>query len=366
MKFTDKIKIAFKWLTSKIEENSICSVYANFSGSNTIALYKLLKNELNIKLSPYKFSEEVIRSKIVLTTEGPFPYKRKRQIYIEMWHGFPLKAIFKMEKNIKYETIKENIKRWKKVDFIFSYSQLYNSLLSAMLEINFDKFVITGMPRNDLLLITNGKKNLEKLIKRNLQNTKIILYLPTFRKGRLNKINGKERKKLIDFEEFNINKFDEFLKDINALFIAKFHPVEEKNLKGIIKENRTENIVIIENEFLKQNFVDFYEILNSADILITDYSSVYFDFLLLDRPIIFVPFDIEEYRKNRGFALEPYEFWTPGPKVFNQKELQDSIEENLKYPEKFRKEREVILNLTHTFKDANSHLRVLNLLKNLL
>lgn len=72
--------------------------------------------------------------------------------------------------------------------------------------------------------------------------------------------------------------------------------------------------------------MDFYNILNAVDILITDYSSIYFDFLLLDRPIIFTPIDYEEYKHNRGFLLEPFDFWAPGDKCFCYEDLKLTID----------------------------------------
>ena len=55
-----------------------------------------------------------------------------------------------------------------------------------------------------------------------------------------------------------------------------------------------------------------YDFLNVVDVLITDYSSIYFDYLLLNRPIIFHMPDLEEYQKKRGFILDPLDEWTPG------------------------------------------------------
>ena len=108
--------------------------------------------------------------------------------------------------------------------------------------------------------------------------------------------------------------------------------------------------------------MDLYKIINAVDLLITDYSSIYFDFLLLDRPIIFTPMDLDEYRSNPGLLLEPYEFWTPGYKCLNQSDLQEKILLELRDGGSYGKERSVIKNIVHKYQDAYSTKRVLDLI----
>ena len=98
--------------------------------------------------------------------------------------------------------------------------------------------------------------------------------------------------------------------------------------------------------------------LGNFDILITDYSSIYFDYLLLNRPIIFIPLDLEEYAQTRGFLLEPYDFWAPGPKVTTVDALIDEIRKCLADPACYEEERVVVNNLINRFQDGNSSRRV--------
>lgn len=112
--------------------------------------------------------------------------------------------------------------------------------------------------------------------------------------------------------------------------------------------------------------VDLYEVLGATDLLITDYSSVYFDYLLLDKPIIFTPVDYKEYEENRGFLLSPYEEWTPGPKAITQKSLQMKIEEELKNKNQYQKMRRNIKGRVHQYQDAKSIQRVWDLIERVL
>src|SRR5699024_10461945 len=129
-----------------------------------------------------------------------------------------------------------------------------------------------------------------------------------------------------------------------------------------IYNNQLNNVHVLRDLDLIEKNLDLYELVNAADLLITDYSSIYFDFLLLDRPIIFIPLDIEEYRKTRGFLAEPYEYWTPGPKSFCYEDFEKQILRSLKDNDYYKDERRVICNMVHHYKGSNSSRRVMNLI----
>ena len=86
-----------------------------------------------------------------------------------------------------------------------------------------------------------------------------------------------------------------------------------------------------------------------TDTLITDYSSVYFDYLLLDKPLIFLDGDIEEYSKNRGFLLEPVDFWRPGEIVVNYSDFKKAINSIEIKEDKFENHRKQIKSIMHRY-----------------
>ncbi|NUU99626.1 hypothetical protein XO12_05775 [Marinitoga sp. 1154] len=368
----------FIYSFSKTEEKLITLYYKSYSGSNTLSLYKfipenfkkkyiislykerktslksLIKNkqydQLNKFLRKYK---KIFESKMLITTHGPI-IKKKKLINIELWHGFPLKSIGLMDKNEK--NIKRIKKIWKKTDYMLSYSQLYNVLMVACEGIDINKFVITGMPRNDFLFKSDGKKNLSKIFE--VGNKKVVFFMPTFRKGYKGEEGNKNFNNVFGFEKFNEKEFLKFLKLNNILFIAKLHPNEENKVKININED---NFKLLKDSDLEKNDLDLYELINGVDLLITDYSSIYFDYLLLDRPIIFTPVDLEEYRQTRGLLLEPYNQWTPGEKATSQNSLQETI---LKVftKDKYKSKRNELKNIVHYYQDGNSSQRVWNLI----
>ena len=98
---------------------------------------------------------------------------------------------------------------------------------------------------------------------------------------------------------------------------------------------------------------DIYPFLKHVDLLITDYSSIYFDFLLLDRPIIFFCFDLEDYlAKNRDMYFE-YNKVTPGDKARNYAELKTCIIKALKGQDEYSEERRKIKNIMFNYKSEN-------------
>ena len=89
------------------------------------------------------------------------------------------------------------------------------------------------------------------------------------------------------------------------------------------------NISLITDELLRDKEIDFYHLLAVSDLLITDFSSIYADYLLIDKPIIFISVDLQNYEEERGLLLNPYDMWMPGPKCFSQEELQNEIKKSL-------------------------------------
>lgn len=320
------------------------------SGCNCLALYKnipeYIRQDFDVELVNYdEYKRKWKEYEVAFTThfEGRF---FKNRINIETWHGFPLKTLGPLEKNCtdRYEKTDEGI------DYILSYSKLYTYMLSSIFNIDINKFVYTGMPRNDLLLNVNAKKHLAKIIKRELSNKKVIFYVPTFRR-RKDK-DRREGKPIYISKIFS--KIDKYMEDFNCFFIVKQHPVEG----DLIYENQYKNIFFLTDDDFNKNNIDFYETLGASDLLVTDYSSVYFDYLLLNKPIIFWTSDLDMYEERRGFLFEHIEQMMPGPHVKTVNELLAAISKFLIDFEWYSFERNHIKKLVHAFDDFNSSKRV--------
>ena len=209
------------------------------------------------------------------------------------------------------------------------------------------KMSITGSPRNDWLHdIEKSKNRLRTVLNRDF--LKAILYCPTHRKA-----EGENtiQESLWCYENFKkkylTKEFTNFLEAKDMLFVVKLHPFEEVQLSEVESDDSNRIIYITGNQ-LDEKKIDLYEILASFDLLITDYSSLYVDFLVTNKPIIFMTDDLDEYNSNRGFILNMYEELTPGPNVCHSPDLLKEIELCLSDKSYYKNER------THANKLLNS------------
>jgi CDP-glycerol glycerophosphotransferase (TagB/SpsB family) len=106
---------------------------------------------------------------------------------------------------------------------------------------------------------------------------------------------------------------------------------------------------------------DTTELLHFVDILVTDYSSIYHDFLLLDRPILFVPYDYQAFEKARGFSYDYYEY-LPGPELMSFADFQSELSDIEEGVDRYRAERRRLRNLIHKHQDGCARERLTKLI----
>lgn len=299
------------------------------------------------------------RAKYIFITHGlpdVNPYATRNAVIIDLFHATcPIKKMGYDDFNSYPLTQKvlaylsspfEFIKR----DYAFSPSEnISNVILNSALGIKKENIIVTGLPRTDFILSENS--NDDEVEFKNIfgekKYSKLIYYIPTFR-------NRKE------FNLYNFN-YDEkrlngFLEKYNSIFLIRFHPFDAFKYKDIAKGT---------GRILFDTSDDLYPILKKADVLITDYSSVGFDFVLLDKPIIFANFDHENYMKERSFYHE-YEKITPGPKVKDWQELVNVLEKSVdSRNDQYRDEREKMRKYIYQYMDINASERIISFIKSL-
>jgi len=294
----------------------------------------------------------VISSSISDVTE----YACGRIKIINLWHGTPLKKIMHDDEI----TFKKNMKSSFFFRTLFPYfNQSYrNAMLIAASE-NVAKTMttafktspanvkITGYPRNDAFFNSsvNSTSFFQKLYEYKKNNLTIGIYMPTHRKGGNFDI-------FTLFEE-NIKELNENLKNLKSILIIKFHYCHMQNLKN--KNLSYSNIIFLKDKDINQ---DIYSILGITDFLITDYSSIYFDYLLLDKPIFFAPFDKSDYLKNDRAFYYNYDEITPGQKCNDWKDILNCIKNLDYYSNHYRNQRNEIRNKFNKFLDGNNCKRV--------
>lgn len=352
------IKFILKFTTTN-ENSYVVLNGSGRSGSNGYIFYKYLKNnhpDLNVTIiDPWPTSHinwkmwlKIGQAKYIFTTHQPFKIKRK-QICTCFWHGIPLKRMGFMALNDNYANDINNMKIWQKnADRVITSSCLYESLMSACVAIEGSKYQKLGFPRIDALYnpAISKTKLLKDLFKITDEDAKIGVYMPTFRfelndKDVMQQINNGN---FFAFKDFDIKILNDNLAKLKQFLIIKLHPYEMKAFDA--KNFNYSNIIFLDNTYLYQNELDLYEILGLTDFLITDYSSIYFDYLHLNKPIIFITNYLKNYEEVRGLLLDPYQKVVPGDTVNNEQELLFSLT-NLE-SDKFEKKRKYWLSLSYS------------------
>lgn len=161
--------------------------------------------------------------------------------------------------------------------------------------------VPVGLPRSDYIL--NVVKNQAK----RERSKKVILYAPTFRND--------EKKNPLDIEKLTRMLSDEYELWIRLHPAARGTPIAESVRKAVN-----------EGKFIRDvSQMDYMKVLKDSDILITDYSSIIFDYAIFGRPMLFFAYDLEEYKIERGF-YEEYSKYVPGPICRSVSELVDCVQ----------------------------------------
>lgn len=178
-----------------------------------------------------------------------------------------------------------------------------------------EKFVETGYPRNDYLF--EDKDYISVLYPDN-EYDKVILWMPTFRKSdssdRVDSTFEHPMEVPCLYSKEECEKLNEVLKENNILLILKPHPAQRLSA---IKELELSNFVILYNEELTNKDIQLYQFIGSTDALITDYSSIYYDYLLTGNPIGLTVDDYEVYAKDTGFVFDDVFEYIVGEHIFN-------------------------------------------------
>ncbi len=360
-------KIQFLSIFISPNPKKITFIRKYYSGSNVTPVYEKMKNnkkgievelihnhpdDMNI-FNQTKLYFKLLKSKVIVTTHG-VSFKTKKNITFDLWHGIPLKGLNLMDNNEK------NPMAFKSLDYFSSYSTTVNTLFNSCFGMKAENYKILGSPRNDYLFDKEDEKKYKEILECK-NNEKIIFYMPTFREN----VNEEFIANLA-FEKFDLEKFNDFLKKNNLKFILKPHPNDNKVWIKLFNEKNLSNLFLLTEEILGKEKVELYKLLSISDLLITDYSSIYTDYLLVDKPMIFIPTDLEEYTKTRNILLEPYDFWTPGPKCFKQNELEREILKSIEQKDYYKKERENLKKIFHKYADNKSTERTIKFLESLL
>lgn len=271
------------------------------------------------------------------------------QKYINLWHGMLIKKIGYMDPGEKeLWNLRLN---WKNIDILCVPYEFYGTVISSQTGINYRNCRVTGIPRNDFIFSSDGKRNLENLFSGISDYKKVILYCPTFRNVCRRTIKRKDSAYSTSYfiDKYFNSELDRFFEDNKICCIIKLHPFEEESAGTDISGKCIRTLT---GNMLRHKNLSLEEILNGIDLLITDYSSVYIDYLLLNRPVLFIADDIADYMQKRGIIFNDYGFVACGPAISSVDKFKEEMTRLLYEPGYFEKERQEKINLFHSIKSG--------------
>lgn len=283
--------------------------------------FKSLRNILNnYDIKNYHLvlyaSDEYVRllaSAKYLINDASFPnywIKKEGQVYINTWHGTPLKAMGrKVHNDVFFGNVQKNLVN---ADYLL-YPNIFTKdvmIRDYMLEnISSGSYILGGYPRNTAFFDPESESRIREEM--GLTDKKIYAYMPTWR-GTVDKVGVSKNDIYLMYYLYEI---DRLLND-DEIFYMNIHPMAmHANNKAEVKKLKH-----IRNFPQKYETYDF---LNMADALVTDYSSVFFDYACTRKKIVLFPYDKEEYLCDRGMYMDMDDL--PFPQVFNAEDLVNEL-----------------------------------------
>ncbi|CAH6794866.1 CDP-glycerol glycerophosphotransferase [Vibrio chagasii] len=237
------------------------------------------------------------------TPTGGIYLNRGRNVF-HLGHGAPLKNVGLSEgygnwkKKIYYRVLRDNF------SYFLSTSEMFSENWSRCIGTPKHNVIVSGQARSDLILSTsqNGDK---------ISNSKSVLYAPTWRPF--------SDTELFPFADKNLRVLNDNLVRLDIVIYLRLHPNFDSQC--LDEYDEFNNIKVLGRDSID----DINEALGKFDLLITDYSSIYIDFLLTKKPVLFLPYDQKQYSEIIGFSID-YSENTPGPKPTSQHNFVEELD----------------------------------------
>lgn len=321
-KVKDNVILVESFHGSNISDSSLALVreilrsypnkYKIYYGTENMAVHSQFIKDIGldvelIDVTTFKYTKILATAKYLINNSS-FPVyfvKRPEQVYIQTWHGTPLKTLGK-KMRLGIESMYNVQHNFLQADYITFPNDFTRDVMMEDYNLNdlfTNKVVMAGYPRNEIFFNTQDAKTLKSQL--GLDGKTVYAYMPTWRGTSNHDVNTSAYESRVK-EIFKL--IDKKLSD-DQIFYVNFHPI----LKDSISLKKYKHI----KPFPKG--VDNYAFLNCADALITDYSSVFFDYSITKKPIILFMYDYDEYMHDRGMYMDVASL--PFRRIYDEKEL---------------------------------------------
>ena len=284
----------------------------------------------------------------------------KGQCVVYMDHGLPFKLAGILRKSFDWTFPRDLVMP---VNYFPSSSPNFDDMYCATYCLDKKQIIRCGRPRTDALYKEKSYLGLLGIDKG--QYSKIIMWMTTYRiasNGRAMDTESKNWSKtnlpiLTDMQE--IRRVNDYLRERNFLLVIKIHQGSVFRKESI--QNLSNLKLLLDKDFVNKG-VQIYDILKDFDALVTDYSSVFLDYVIVDKPIIFITDDIEEFSKRHGFFFDNPLEYMPGPKVNSYDELISQLDRLDDNATEYKETRKKLKDFCHYYQDGHDSARLLELL----
>ena len=306
--FRDNLRTLYQYLV----DNGYQEEYDIICASND---FYHLEKEKHVKyVSIYRGLYYFLTSKYFFYSFGKYPIKpAPNQMVVNLWHGMPLKKIGNLE--VGMEEIDYNF-----FTKLVSSSALFTPIMKEAFKAEDNQILLVGNIRNDELFKKEKEKN--------------IIWMPTYRNS--NNYHDSQEALIFSLGEEDFSKIQQILSKHDYQLYIKLHPLEESRLH--VQMNHS-NIHLLTEEIISEQYDTLYTFLGTTSALITDYSSVFLDYYLLNRPVAFTINDYEEYKDKRGFVFEDVKSLMVGSVIRDSHDLLEFLESVMKSEDSYIEER---------------------------
>ncbi len=353
--FIDNVKFFFLYLSEKETDQDFYLLTANKE------TYETLRSEYsNILYYPSaKAYWVMLRSKVLVVDNFSWMDNCRFQLFwrakiIQIWHGIGFKKIQRSNKYFIKETsslyrrfILNFVGKLPKYQAVISTGEFFTQEFFKPAFLT-DHFIDTGYPRNDVIVnpekyqnafINSDVATINKVADMRKSGIKSILYAPTFRDTGGDGISD---------GILNLEKLNDFALTNDFVFVFKLHPLPQ--YKSISDD--------FERIIWYDNVKDVYPFLPEVDAMISDYSSIYMDYILLNRPIFFLLYDREKYETKDRELHAFFNDFLVGPISTCQKKLEEDLIYSFTQKDEFKSEHSKIIEKSYKNTDDNSSQRI--------